>query len=62
MIEVICINTRPYLTGEGLRTHGNLINLTIGQRYQAKLEDGPLEGWGNEQYLLDNFRLPLGRQ
>jgi hypothetical protein len=45
MIEVICISARPYLTGEGLRTDGNLINLTIGQRYQARFERDDGASW-----------------
>lgn len=45
MIQVICICTKPYLTGEGFRTDGTFTNLTLGRRYKAEEQQGPQPRW-----------------
>lgn len=54
-VEAKCISNAAYLSGEGFRTDGVLINLTIGKTYRARFDaDGAwIRVWDDfgEDYL-----------
>ncbi len=52
-VDLICLSNKPYLTGAGFRTDGELGNLTVGKTYKGLREGDWWRVWDNldEDYL-----------